>query len=53
MKEGNVSLVATIDKASIVVTLLLSFWILKEPFTWRLAAGASLIVAGLMVLVWK
>ncbi len=53
MKEGNVSLVATIDKASIVVTLLLSFWILKEPFTWRLAAGASLILAGLVVLVWK
>lgn len=53
MKEGNVSVVATIDKASIVVTILLSFWILKEPFTWRLAAGASLILAGLVVLVWK
>lgn len=53
MKDGNVSVVATIDKASIVVTLLLSFWILKEPFTWRLAAGASLILAGLVVLVWK
>jgi transporter family protein len=53
MKDGNVSVVATIDKASIVVTLLLSFWILKEPFTWRLAAGAALILAGLVVLVWK
>lgn len=53
MKDGNVSVVATIDKASIVVTLLLSFWILKEPFTWRVAAGASLILAGLVVLVWK
>ncbi len=53
MKEGNVSVVATIDKASIVVTLLLSFWLLKEPFTWRLALGASLITAGLVVLVWK
>ncbi|HMW97701.1 MAG TPA: EamA family transporter [Flavobacteriales bacterium] len=53
MKEGNVSVVATIDKASIVITLLLSFWILKEPFTWRLAAGATLILAGLVVLIWK
>ena len=53
MKEGDVSVVATIDKASIVITLLLSFWILKEPFTWRLTAGAMLIVAGLVVLVWK
>jgi bacterial/archaeal transporter family protein len=53
MKEGDVSLVATIDKASIVVTLILSFWLLKEPFTWRVATGASLIMAGLLVLVWK
>jgi len=53
MKEGNVSVVATIDKASIVVTLLLSFWLLKEPFTWRLALGACMISAGLVVLVWK
>ena len=29
IKEGCVSVVATIDKAGIVVTLLLSFWILK------------------------
>lgn len=53
MKEGDVSLVSTIDKASIVVTILLSFWILKEPFTWRLALGATLITAGCVVLVWK
>lgn len=53
MKEGNVSVVATIDKASILVTLLLSFWILKEPFTWRLAVGATCITVGLVVLVWK
>lgn len=53
MKEGSVAVVATIDKASIVITILLSFWLLKEPFTWRLAAGASLITAGLVVLIWK
>lgn len=53
MKEGDVSVVATIDKASIVVTIVLSFWLLKEPFTWRLALGAALITSGLVVLVWK
>src|SRR3954462_5699350 len=31
MKEGQVSYVAPIDKASIVITLILSFIILKEP----------------------
>ena len=53
MKEGSVSVVATIDKASIVVTLVLSFLVLREPFTWRVALGASLILCGLVVLVWK
>ena len=53
MKEGSVSVVATIDKASIVVTLVLCFLFLKEPFTWRIALGATLILSGLLVLVWK
>lgn len=33
MKEGQVAYVASIDKASIVVTILLSFLLLKEPVT--------------------
>lgn len=53
VKEGSVSVVATIDKASIVVTLALSFLILREPFTWRVALGALLILCGLLVLIWK
>ena len=53
MKEGNVSVVATIDKASIVVTLLLSFWILKEPFTWQIGLAAFLITSGLLILIYK
>lgn len=47
------AVVATIDKASIVVTLMLSFLVLREPFTWRVALGATLILCGLLVLVWK
>lgn len=53
MKEGPVSYVASIDKASIVVTLLLSFLILREPVTGKVLLGAALILAGMLVLVWK
>ena len=53
MKDGNASVVATIDKASIIVTIVLSCWLLREPFTWRIAAGAALITAGLLIMVWK
>ena len=50
IKIGNVSAVAVIDKASIVITLVLSFWLLKEPFTWRIGLAVVLIISGLLVL---
>jgi transporter family protein len=53
MKDGLVSYVAAIDKASIVITLVLSFLLLKEPVTPKIIAGAVLIFAGMLVLVWK
>ena len=53
MKIGTVSYVAAIDKGSIVITLLLSFLFLKEPMTPKLLAGAGLILAGMIVLIWK
>jgi len=53
MKEGQVSYVASIDKASIVVTLILSFIILKEPITAKLLAGAAFILTGMIILIWK
>ena len=53
MKEGEVSYVASIDKASIVVTLVLSFLILKEPVTAKVLAGAAFILAGMLILIWK
>lgn len=53
MKEGQVSYVASIDKASIVVTLLLSFIILKEPITAKLLIGAGFILTGMFILIWK
>ena len=53
MKLGSVSYVASIDKASIIITLLLSFWLLKEPVTPKILIGGGLILAGMLVLVWK
>lgn len=51
MKDGTVSFVSLVDKGSILVTFFLSVLLLGEPFTWRLALGAALIFAGLLVLV--
>lgn len=53
MKDGPVSYVAAIDKASITVTLGLSFILLKEPMTPRVLIGAGLIFIGMLLLVWK
>ena len=53
MKHGPVSYVAAIDKASIVITLLLSFLLLKEPVTPKILIGGSLIFVGMLVLIWK
>ncbi len=53
MKEGNVSYVASIDKASIVITLILSFTLLKEPITPKVVLGGGFILTGMLILVWK
>lgn len=53
MKDGLVSYVAAIDKASILITLLLSFLLLKEPLTPKILAGSLLIFIGMIILIWK
>ncbi|MEZ4793994.1 MAG: EamA family transporter [Flavobacteriaceae bacterium] len=53
LKDGLVTYVATIDKASIVVTLALSFLLLKEPLKPQVLLGGGLVLAGIVVLVWK
>lgn len=53
MKDGLVSYVAAIDKASIVITLILSFVLLKEPMSPKILLGGSLIFVGMLVLIWK
>jgi transporter family protein len=53
IKEGPVSYVAVIDKGSIVITLALSFLLLKEPMTPKVIVGSLMIVAGMLLLVFK
>ena len=53
IKIGNVSEVALIDKASILITLSLSFYFLNEQFTLKIAIGTLMILGGLLVLTIK
>ncbi|MCF6133497.1 EamA family transporter [Flavobacterium wongokense] len=53
IKIGNVSQVNLIDKASILITIVLSFVILNEQITWKTAVGGSLMLAGLLILTLK
>ena len=53
IKVGNVSEVALIDKASILMTIILSVIFLNEQSTWKMALGYCLIIGGLLVLTLK
>ena len=53
LKVGDVATVALIDKGSVVIAILLAWWLLKEAITLRLVLGALLIVAGLFVIAKK
>ena len=50
---GDVATVALIDKGSVVIAILLAWWLLKEVITLRIAIGALMIVAGLFVIAKK
>ena len=53
LQTGKASEVSIIDKGSLVFTLLLSFIFLKEPMTSRVLIAGGLILAGMLVLIWK
>ena len=53
LQLGNVSRVAPIDKLSVVITLCLSCLFLKEPLNAKVIAGALLITAGSIVMLYK
>lgn len=51
LQIGDVSKVVPIDKLSVVITLLLSFALLHETFTWKSLLGMVLLAAGTLVMV--
>ena len=53
LQVGDVSRVAPIDKLSVVITILLAFFLLKEPVSTKTLIGALLITAGSIVMLWK
>ena len=50
LKEGEVSTVALIDKASILVAVTLAAVLFKEPITWNKVLGGCLILGGVAVI---
>jgi len=53
LKDGEVSTIALIDKGSILVAVLLSFFILKEQITAKTLLGGALMIAGLLIIAKK
>jgi transporter family protein len=51
LQIGKASLVAPIDKSSLVLILLFAAIFLGEPLTWKALLGSGLIVAGTFVLI--
>ncbi|WP_080904268.1 EamA family transporter [Parabacteroides sp. Marseille-P3160] len=51
LQLGDASKVAPIDKLSVVITIFLSFIILKEPVSWKVLVGVSLIAGGSIVIL--
>lgn len=51
LQLGEASKVVPIDKLSVVITMILAFVFLKEPFSGKSLIGAALITAGTLVMV--
>lgn len=49
LELGPASRVAPIDKLSLPLTLVLATIVLREPLSWRLGVGATLMVAGALL----
>lgn len=47
---GPASYVATIERSSLVIAIILSIIFLKEKITWQLVTGAVLIIAGAVLI---
>jgi len=49
LQMAPASLVAPIDKLSLPLTIVLAAVFLREPLSWRLAAGVTLMVVGALI----
>ncbi len=46
LKEGHAPAVSSIDRSSIIFTIILASFFLKEKITWQSVVGAAFIIAG-------
>lgn len=51
LKYGDVSKVAPVDKLSVVIAIILGFWLLKEPVSRYTVVGGALIFIGSLVIL--
>ena len=51
LQLGNASLVAGVDKLSLVLIVIFSVFILGEPLTWKVVVGTGMITIGTLVLI--
>jgi transporter family protein len=51
LQLGKISQVAPVDKLSVALAIVLSVLFLGEALTWKTGIGASLIIAGTLVLI--
>ncbi len=50
LKEGHAGAVSSIDRSSLVLTILFATLFLKEKLTWQLVVGGLLIVGGAILI---
>jgi transporter family protein len=53
LQSGKAGEVSVVDKGSLLFTIVLAFIFLKEPLTPRVLVAAGLMLAGMLVMVWR
>ena len=53
LSAGPASYVATIERSSLVIAIILSIIFLKEKITWQLVAGSIIIIAGAILIAFS
>ena len=53
LKQGDVSLVSTIERLSLVITIIFAVLFFKEELNWKVIAGALLMVGGAVLIAFS